>query len=151
MKSTDFMKKAMIEAEKAFALGEVPVGCVIVKDQTIIARAGNGRETKKNALYHAEVRAIDKACKKLGGWRLVDCEIFVTLEPCPMCAGAILNARPAKVHIALPDEKNGAFGGCINLLSLPYQYKPELVWDDAYATSSRDLLQSFFKRLRQTK
>ena len=66
MKSTDFMKKAMIEAEKAFALGEVPVGCVIVKDQTIIARAGNGRETKKNALYHAEVRAIDKACKKLG-------------------------------------------------------------------------------------
>ena len=151
MNDSDFMAKALREAEKAFVAGEVPVGCVIAKDGKIIARAGNARETKKNALYHAEILAIHKACRRLCGWRLAGCEIFVTLEPCPMCAGAILNARPAKVHIALPDPKYGAFGGSIDLSDLPGQYKPEIVWERDYAAPSTELLQSFFARLRKEK
>ena len=104
-----FMGEALKEAKKAFEEGEVPIGCVIVKDGLIIARGRNAREKKKNALLHAEIVAIDKACKKLGGWRLWQCEMYVTLEPCPMCAGAIIHARIPTVHIAARDPKVYAY------------------------------------------
>lgn len=111
-----FMKSALKEAEKAFEKEEIPVGCVIVKDGKIISRAHNSKETTKNACGHAEILAIEKACKKLNSWRLLDCEMYVTLEPCPMCAGALINSRISKVYIGTDDEKTGACGTKLNLL-----------------------------------
>ncbi len=111
-----FMKSALKEAEKAFEKEEIPVGCVIVKDGKIISRAHNSKETTKNACGHAEILAIQKACKKLNSWRLLDCEMYVTLEPCPMCAGALINSRISKVYIGTDDEKTGACGTKLNLL-----------------------------------
>ena len=111
-----FMKKALKEAEKAYAKEEIPVGAVIVKNGKIIARAYNQKETSKNACGHAEILAIQKACKKLNAWRLLDCEMYVTLEPCPMCAGALINSRISKVYIGTDDEKTGACGTKIDLL-----------------------------------
>ena len=96
-----FMKEALKEAKKALDKEEVPVGAVIVKDGKIIARAHNVKETKRNAICHAEILAVQRACKKLGAWRLVDCEMYVTLEPCPMCAGALINSRIKKVYIGI--------------------------------------------------
>ena len=107
MTDYELMGVALAEAEKAAALGEVPVGAVIAKDGEIIAAAHNTRETEKNALHHAELLAIDAACKKLGGWRLWQCELFVTLEPCPMCSGAILNSRVKRVVYGAADTKAG--------------------------------------------
>ena len=106
---TDFelMGAALDEARKAAALGEVPVGAVVAKDGEIVAAAHNTRETEKNALHHAELLAIDAACKKLGGWRLWQCELFVTLEPCPMCSGAIINSRIKRVVYGAADVKAG--------------------------------------------
>ena len=117
-----FMREALRQAKRAASLGEMPVGAVIVRDGEIISRAYNRRETKKNALYHAEITAIERACKKLGGWRLPGCEMYVTLEPCPMCAGAIVNARIKKVYFGAYERKSGAvmsnyrilFGGGLN-------------------------------------
>ena len=127
---TDFelMGAALEEARKAAALGEVPVGAVVAKDGEIISAAHNTRETEKNALHHAELLAIDAACKKLGGWRLWECELFVTLEPCPMCAGAIVHCRPDRVVFGCPDAKTGAAGGWINLLDSnpPLNHKCEV-------------------------
>ncbi len=111
-----FMKLALKEADKAFAKEEIPVGAIIVKDGKVIARAYNSKETSKNACGHAEILAIQKACKKLNSWRLLDCEMYVTLEPCPMCAGALINSRIAKVYIGTDDEKTGACGSKLDLL-----------------------------------
>ncbi len=142
-----FMRAALREAEKAESKGEVPVGCVIVQDGKIIARGHNARESKKNALLHAETVAIDKACKKLGGWRLPRCELYVTLEPCPMCAGAIINARIDAVFAAAKDPKAGAMGSVVNLPALPFNHSPGVSFglceDEAKA-----LLQRFFAGLR---
>ncbi|MBP5289635.1 MAG: nucleoside deaminase [Clostridia bacterium] len=142
------MRQALREAEKAGALGEVPVGCVIVKDDRVIARGHNTRETKKNALFHAETVAIDKACRKLGGWRLPGCELYVTLEPCPMCAGAVINARVDRVYAAVRDPKAGAMGSVVDLTALPFNHKPTISYG-LCEDEAKELLQSFFARLRQ--
>ena len=111
-----FMREALKEARKAYEKDEIPVGAIIVKDGKIISRAYNSRESSKNAIAHAEVLAIKKACKKLDAWRLLDCEMYVTLEPCPMCAGAIINSRISKIYIGTDDEKSGDCGSKLNLL-----------------------------------
>jgi len=111
-----FMKTALKEAKKAFDKEEIPVGAVIVKNGKIISRAYNSKESSNNACGHAEILAIQKACKKLEAWRLLDCEMYVTLEPCPMCAGALINSRISKVYIGTDDEKTGACGSKLNLL-----------------------------------
>ena len=125
---TDFelMGLALEEAAKAAALGEVPVGAVVARHGEVIATAHNTRETEKNALHHAELLAIDAACKALNGWRLWQCDLYVTLEPCPMCAGAIINARLRRVIYGTADPKAGSFGSVIDFNSLPYNHKPEL-------------------------
>ena len=122
-----FMRVALDEAEKAAEIGEVPVGAVVVCDGKIIAKAHNTRETDKNALCHAEVKAIDLACKRLGGWRLFMCELYVTLEPCPMCAGACVNSRIVRVIYGAKDLRAGAFGSVIDLNSFSLNHKPEIV------------------------
>ena len=110
-----FMYEALLQARRAAKLGEMPVGAVIVRDGEIIARGYNKRETKGNALLHAEIIAIDRACKKLGGWRLPGCEMYVTLEPCPMCAGAIISARIDNLYFGAFDKKSGSAGSVTNL------------------------------------
>ena len=143
-----FMRMALREARKAEAEGEIPVGCVIVQDGKVIARGRNAREAKKNALLHAETVAINKACRKLGGWRLPRCELYVTLEPCPMCAGAVINARIDKVYAALRDPKAGAMGSVVDLTALPFNHRPEIVFG-LCETEAKELLQRFFARLRK--
>ena len=145
-----FMKAALKEAEKAASEGEVPIGCVIVKDGKIIARGRNAREKKKNAILHAEMVAIDKACKKLSGWRLWQCDLYVTLEPCPMCCGAIINSRIKKVVIAAMDPKAGSMGSVVDLTSFPYNHKPEII-TGILEEESKSLLKSFFQNLRKQK
>ncbi len=145
-----FMRAALKEAEKAASEGEVPIGCVIVKDDAIIARGRNAREKKKNALLHAETVAIDKACKKLGGWRLWQCEMYVTLEPCPMCCGAIINSRIRRVVFAAKDPKAGAMGSVVALTDFPFNHKPEISFG-LMEEESQALLKSFFHRLRNNK
>lgn len=118
MYNEEFMRIALEEAKLALDEKEVPVGAVIVKEGEIVAKAHNTREKSKNALHHAEVLAIDNACKKLGGWRLWQCEMYVTMEPCPMCAGAIVNARIPKLYFGAFDDKYGACGSTVNLLDM---------------------------------
>ena len=142
-----FMRAALKEAEKAAAIGETPVGAVIVKDGKIIARGYNKRETKKNALMHAEIIAIDKACKKLGGWRLPNCDIYVTLEPCPMCAGAIIQARIDNVFFGAYDPKSGCMGSVCDLSdALPHKvtYEGGILREEC-----EDVIKTFFKNLRK--
>ncbi len=142
-----FMKAALKEAEKAEKIAEIPVGAVIVKDGKIIARAYNKRETKKNALFHAEVLAIDKACKKLGGWRLFGCDMYVTLEPCPMCAGAIIQSRIDNVYFGAYDKKAGAFGSICDLSQvLPHRIN---YIGGIMAKESEETVKRFFKNLRR--
>ena len=124
MSDEELMRAALDEAKLAAALGEVPVGAVIAKDGKIIARAHNLRESGKNATYHAELMAIDAACKALGGWRLWQCELFVTLEPCPMCSGAIINSRIKRVVYGAKDPKAGCCGGMTDLFALPFNHHP---------------------------
>ena len=143
-----WMNEALKEAKKASLEGEVPIGCVIVKDGVILARGRNAREKKKNALLHAEICAIDKACKKLGGWRLHECDMYVTLEPCPMCCGAIINSRIKKVRIAAKDPKAGAMGSILDLTSFPFNHKPETEFGLMEA-QSQALLKHFFQELRK--
>ncbi len=143
-----FMRAALREAQKAAEEGEVPIGCVIVKDGKIIARGRNAREKKKNALLHAEICAIDRACKRLSGWRLWQCEMYVTLEPCPMCGGAIINSRLKSVYIGAKDPKAGAMGSVLNLLDHPFNHKPEIHYGLLEEESKR-LLKDFFTRLRE--
>lgn len=146
---TDFelMGAALDEARKAAALGEVPVGAVVARNGQIVAAAHNTRETEKNALHHAELLAIDAACKALGGWRLWECELFVTLEPCPMCAGAILNARIRRVWYGARDEAFGACGGVTNLFMESFPNRPALV-GGILGEDCRRVLADFFAGLR---
>lgn len=145
-----FMNTALKLARKAAAEGEVPVGCVVVRDGVIVGRGRNRREAKKDALGHAEIEAIHKACKKLGGWRLHQCELYVTLEPCPMCTGAIINARIKTVYYGAPDLKAGSCGSVVNLFDLPYNHKPELV-SGLMEQECTEELQKFFRELRERK
>lgn len=145
-----FMKAALKEAQKAASEGEVPIGCVIVKGGKIISRGRNAREKKKNALLHAETVAIDKACKKLSGWRLWECDLYVTLEPCPMCTGAIINSRIKRVFIGAMDPKAGAMGSVVDLTSFPFNHKPE-IQTGLLADESQALLKEFFQNLRKQK
>lgn len=141
------MLRALDNAKKAFQNGDVPVGAVIVKDGEIISEAYNERELNGNAIAHAETLAIERACERLDRWRLSDCEMYVTLEPCPMCAGAILNARLGCVYYALKDANAGAFGSVLNLNSYPLIYKVHVEKGDC-EDESRELLSSFFKARR---
>ena len=150
MTDYELMGAALAEAEQAAALGEVPVGAVIAKDGEIIASAHNTRETEKNALHHAELLAIDAACKKLGGWRLWQCELFVTLEPCPMCAGAILHARLEQVVYGTADPKGGAVDSVEQLFTLPYNWTPE-VHAGLLQAECAQILRDFFRELRLKK
>ena len=143
-----FMAEAMREARLAAEAGEVPVGAVIVRDGEIIARGRNTREYGKNALGHAEISAIDEACKRLGGWRLTRCTLYVTLEPCPMCAGAIISARIPRVVSAVKDAKAGAFGSVINLNSYPLNHKSQTDFG-VMSEEASEMLSDFFISLRQ--
>ena len=146
-----FMKEALIEAQKAYDKLEVPVGAVIVKDGKIIARAHNLKETKYDTTKHAEILAIQKASKKLETWRLLDCEMYVTLEPCSMCAGALINSRIKKLYIGTMDEKTGAAGSVLNLFEdYTFNHKVE-VEKGVMKEESESLLKDFFKMLRKTK
>ncbi len=142
------MREARALAREAAEEGEVPIGCVVVKDGEIIGRGRNKREVLKNALCHAEIMAIHQACETLGGWRLPGCELYVTLEPCPMCAGAIINARIEKVYFGAYDPKAGSCGSVTNLFDLPYNHKPALeagVLEEECA----GILKEFFRDLRE--
>lgn len=146
-----FMKQALKEARKAYDLEEVPIGAVIVKDDKIIARAHNLKETKRDTTNHAELLAIQKASKKIGAWRLSECEIYTTLEPCPMCAGAIVNARIKKVYIGTKDPKAGAAGSVLNLFEdYKLNHKVEVEYDILNSECS-NILKDFFKMLRESK
>lgn len=145
-----FMNAALKLARKAAAEGEVPVGCVVVCDGVIVGRGRNRRETKKDALGHAEIEAIHKACRKLGGWRLHRCDLYVTLEPCPMCTGAIINARIKTVYYGASDDKAGSCGSVVNLFDLPYNHKPEVV-PGLLEQACTEELQKFFRDLRARK
>ncbi|MBE6818138.1 MAG: nucleoside deaminase [Ruminococcaceae bacterium] len=145
-----FMRAALELAAQAAAEGEVPVGAVVVCEGEIVGSGRNRRECGKNALYHAELEAIDSACKALGGWRLHKCDLYVTLEPCPMCTGAIINARMKRLIYGARDPKAGSAGSVINLFELPYNHKPEVI-AGVMEEESRALLQSFFKKLRENK
>lgn len=148
MDDEKFMRRALELARLAASLGEVPVGAVIVKNGKIIAEGYNRREADKNATAHAELIAIDKACRALGGWRLFDCVLYVTLEPCPMCAGAIVNSRIKRVVCAAKDPRAGAFGSLLNLNFYPLNHKPEIEFG-LFGDESAELLRSFFGRLRK--
>ena len=144
-----FMEEAIKEAQKALKNQEVPIGAVIVKENKIISRGFNKREHKKNSLLHAEIVAIEKACKKLKDWRLEDCEIYVTLEPCPMCAGAILNSRIKKIYYGTKD-KTAQDDLCEKILSSQrLNHKCEMVLLDEYEKSGSSLLTEFFKSKRK--
>ena len=145
-----FMKEALKEAKKAYDKLEVPVGAVIVKDGKIIARAHNLKETKKDTTKHAEILAIEKASKKLEAWRLLDCEMYVTLEPCSMCAGAMINSRIKKLYIGALDEKTGAAGSVLNLFDYPFNHKVE-VEKGIMKENCEKILKEFFKDLRKLK
>ena len=140
-----YMGLALEEAKKSLALAEVPVGAVVV-----VAAAYNTRETDKNAIKHAEVEAISRACQRLGGWRLHKCELYVTLEPCPMCAGAIVNSRIKRVVYGARDPKAGAFGTVLDLNSFPLNHKPEII-SGVREQECASLLSDFFKILRAKK
>ena len=146
-----FMKEALKEAQKAYEKLEVPVGAVIVKDGKIIARGHNLKETKKDTTRHAEIIAIEKASKKLGAWRLLDCEMYVTLEPCSMCAGAMINSRIKKLYIGALDEKTGAVGSVLNLLE-DYKFNHNIeVEKGILKEDCEKILKDFFKDLRKIK
>lgn len=142
-----WMQAALKMAQDAFEDGEVPVGAVVVQNGKIVSLGRNRREKTKNAILHAEIDAIQHACETLGGWRLWNCELYVTLEPCPMCAGAIMNAHIPKVVFGAYDFKNGSCGTITNLFELPYGFKPECtggIMEEECAV----LLKKFFKKLR---
>ena len=149
MQDEVFMEAALALAREAFAEGEVPVGCVIVRNGTIIGRCRNRRETEKTALGHGEIEAIADACRNLGGWRLWDCTLYVTLEPCPMCAGAIINARIPRVVYGASDAKAGSCGSVCNLFSMNYNHHPQ-VESGVLEEACGELLREFFAQLRVT-
>ncbi len=143
-----FMKEAIKQAKKAGAIGDVPIGCVIVKDGKIIARGYNKRNLKKNTLCHAEINAIKKACDKIGDWRLEECTLYVTLEPCPMCAGAIVQARVPKVVMGCRNPKAGCAGSIVNILNMEgFNHKVEVL-EGIMGEECSIMLKNFFKELR---
>jgi tRNA(adenine34) deaminase len=144
------MREALALARQAAAEGEVPVGCVIVREGSVVGRGYNKREREQNALSHAELIAIGEACKTVGFWRLPDCDMFVTLEPCPMCAGAIINSRISTVYFGASDPKAGACGSVTNLFSFPFNHKPNVV-SGVLAEESAALLTAFFREVREGK
>lgn len=147
MEDSVYMQEALELAKAAAAEKEVPVGCVIVCRGQVVGRGRNRRETGKTALGHAEIEAIAKACKTLGGWRLWECTLYVTLEPCPMCAGAIVNARIPRVVYGARDEKYGACGSVCNLFSMGFNHHPQ-VEAGIMEEECRQLLTDFFQNLR---
>jgi len=147
-----YMQRALELARDAYNEGEVPVGAVVVKKSTgeIVGEGRNMREQAKNALAHAEIMAIDSACKKLGGWRLPDCAMYVTLEPCPMCCGAIINSRIDNVYFGAYDYKSGSAVSVQKMFELPYNYKPEVI-GGVMEKECSEMLSAFFKDLRARK
>ncbi len=145
-----FMRMAMEHARIAALEGEVPVGAVVVKDGEIISVGRNRRELGKNALAHAELEAIDGACKALGGWRLWQCDLYVTLEPCPMCTGAIINSRIRRLVYGASDRKAGSCGSVVNLFDLPYNHKPITI-AGCLGEECSEMLTEFFRDLRKRK
>lgn len=150
MNDRDFMLLALEQAKLAAWELEVPVGAVIVRNGEVVSVGRNRREMGKNALAHAEIEAIDLACKKLGGWRLWECEMYVTLEPCPMCTGAIINSRIRRLVYGASDYKAGSCGSVINLFELPYNHKPEVI-SGFMADECSAMLSEFFADLRRRK
>ena len=148
MDDLKFMDEALALAREAAADGEVPVGCVIVRGDEIVGRGRNRRERVRNALCHAEIEAINDACTRLGGWRLWECTLYVTLEPCPMCAGAIVNARIPRVVFGAGDDKCGACGSVCDLFSMDFNHHPQ-VQRGIREEESKALLQEFFQNLRR--
>ncbi len=142
-----YMRLALAEAEAALREGETPVGAVIVCGDEFIASAHNTRERDKNALRHAEISAIERACAALGGWRLAGCELYVTLEPCPMCAGAVINSRLSRLVYGASDAKAGCAHSVIDLFELPFNHKP-VIKSGVLAKESAELLSQFFASLR---
>ena len=149
MEDTVFMDAAIELAKEAAAEGEVPVGCVVVRNGEIVGRGRNRRERGKTALGHGEIEAIGEACRNLGGWRLWECTLYVTLEPCPMCAGAIINARIPKVIYGASDTKAGSCGSVCDLFSMAYNHHPE-VQRGLMEAECAEVLTDFFRQLRLT-
>lgn len=149
MDDLDFMRQALELARQAAREGEVPVGCVITRGQEIVGRGYNRRETGKSALAHAEIEAIAQACKTLGGWRLWECTLYVTLEPCPMCAGAIVQARIPRVVFGARDSKFGACGSVCDLFSMEFNHHPKMC-GGVLEEEAAQLMQDFFRELRVT-
>ena len=142
-----FMSEALRLAREAMAAGDVPVGCVIVRDGEIVGRGRNRREAGNDATAHAEVEAIRDACARLGGWRLLRCALYVTLEPCPMCAGAIINARVEEVRYGVKDGKAGCCGSVLNLFEERFNHRPR-IYPGPLEQECEELLQEFFQSLR---
>ena len=147
MEHERYMSMALELAGEAMAEGEVPVGCVIVRDGVVVGQGRNRRETEKTALGHAEMEAIAQACRTLGGWRLSGCRLYVTLEPCPMCAGAIINARIPALYYGAKDEKAGCCGSVLNLFEERFNHHPR-IYPGILAEACTALLQEFFLNLR---
>ena len=150
MTEQDYMNRALALAEEAYKLDEVPVGAVVVYDGQIIGEGYNRRELSRNALAHAELEAIDEACRRFGSWRLFDCELYVTLEPCPMCTGAIINSRIKRVVFGAYDPKAGSMGSILNLCDYPFNSKP-LIEGGFMQEECAEILSCFFADLRVRK
>lgn len=146
----EFMKKALSLAQEAYNEKETPVGAIIVLEDKIISTGKNRRESYKNSLYHAEIEAINSACKFLKRWRLTGCELYVTLEPCPMCAGAIINSRISNVIYGADDPKSGSCRSVISLFSLPYNHKPK-VTSGVLESDCSFIMSEFFRGIRNSK
>ena len=149
MEDRDYMLEALALARQAAQEGEVPVGCVVVRGDQIVGRGRNRREKVRNALCHAELEAINEACSNLGGWRLWECTLYVTLEPCPMCAGAIINARIPRVVFGAKDSKAGSCGSICDMFSMPYNHHPQ-VETGLMEEECSEILSEFFRHLRLT-
>ncbi|MGN0498907.1 MAG: tRNA adenosine(34) deaminase TadA [Acutalibacteraceae bacterium] len=145
-----FMRLALEQAHLAYQIGEVPVGAVVVKNGQVVGTGYNRRETDKNAVAHAELLAINDACKNLGGWRLWECELYVTLEPCPMCAGAIINSRIKRLVYGASDKKAGSVESIVKMFDLPYNHKPPYT-AGVLEDECSQILKNFFKEMRSKK
>ena len=150
MDKFDYMKYALSLAKQSAEEGEVPVGAIVVCDGKIVGEGRNRREVVKNALHHAEIEAINEACKNLGGWRLWKCDLYVTLEPCPMCAGAIINSRIKNVNFGATDMKNGAVISAAQLFDMNFTHKP-MYEGGIMGEECAEILSTFFKDLRKQK
>jgi tRNA(adenine34) deaminase len=150
-KNEFYMKEALKEAQKAEDIGEIPIGAIIVKDEKIVGRGYNKRETEKVSLYHAEIIAIENACKTLGGWRLTDCELYVTIEPCVMCAGAIYQSRISKVYFGAFDKKAGAFGSLYDFSEDDRLNHLVKIENGLLHEECSQMIKLFFKKLRSNK